>query len=185
LTTLIEMIIDAGLIQFGGFGDQPMQAPVQFKLEMLASYPELLEVIASRIGGVIDVNKIDHLLCTPDAIPLAVAVSLQTKIPLIYSRIQASGAIELIGAYDIGHPALLVTNMIDVSSPGTGLISHASRFGLEIVHIVGVIDCERGDLSQRVEHVTLMRLSEIVRKLSQNGQLPTRQAQAVLDWISR
>lgn len=180
MKTIASQLITTGLIQFGLFGESTPQAPIKFQLDMLASYPELLDKLAEHISRQIINLKIDHLVCTPDAIPLGVAVALELKISLVYAY-GVGDAVKFVGAYDIGHPALLLTNVIDSKTGELPLIRYARQVGLEIGGVFGVINCgvtQPGNL----EIGELLRLTEWIAFLLEEGQLSSGQAQAILNW---
>src|SRR5690349_104106 len=117
MNPLVTLLMDAGLLQFGSFIEQGKETPFRANFEMMPSYPDVLSQVANELARLIPrgaeddavtpENTIDHLLCTWDSLPLGVALSLRTNVPLVYSRGSSAEPVhDLVGAYDIGHPAV-------------------------------------------------------------------------------
>lgn len=176
MNDLAHTLTEAGLIQFGLFVEGDHQRPVQFKFEMLASYPDVLRDIASQLAPLI--GEADRLLCAPDAGALGVALALHTGIPLVISRVGVGDTVELIGAYDIGHPAVYVTNVIDKSPLSVSAIAHAERVGLEVHQRVGIIG-----LDDHAPDVALITMAALLDALVVTGDVPPGQAAAVTAWM--
>lgn len=101
----VDDMLRAGLVQFGLFG--PDGAPVKLNCELLPAYPDILAQVAASAAEIATQPLPDRLVCTAQAVPLGVALSLRTGVPLVYSRgSDGPGVEDLVGAYDVGHPAL-------------------------------------------------------------------------------
>jgi len=175
---LLRAIIDNGLLQFGWFAGQPFR----HNLHMLPSYPVLLRDLSYQLRQSIDVSQFDHLLCAYDSLPLAVIVSQATGIPLVYSQgSDAPPARDLVGAYDVGHPALLIANTWNGRDEALALIRAAGRVGLDVVQVQCALltTANSGELPVR----SLLNLSDVVDDLVANGMLPVGQAEAVKKWM--
>jgi orotate phosphoribosyltransferase len=116
---------------------------------------------------------------------MGVGLSLHTGIPLVYSQGRGEAAVfDLIGAYDIGHPALLITDVLDEPDTLDDLIQKARRVGLEVNTVLAVIDTGRATLSgENLDIIALAQLREIVESLLEQGELPAGQGDAALKWI--
>jgi hypothetical protein len=113
-------------------------------------------------------------------VPLGVALALKTGIPLVYSKGGEREPVhDLIGAYDIGHPAVFVTNVAG-NVTYTPLLTSARRVGLDVQSMVAVIDLGIGTA---LPVAGLLRLSHVVNSLVERGMLPQGQATAVNMWI--
>jgi hypothetical protein len=182
MNPLAQRLLDAGLIQFGWFQHPSAMLPFALSLEMLASYPDILDQAAREAQAAISTLQVTRLLCTPDAIPFGAAVSLRTGIPLVYSRGAGEAPVfDLIGAYDIGHSTLLLTNSLGWSDSPSGLVNGARRVGLE-VHTAITILQTRPELEDFAV-LPLLRLIDMVRDLEADELLPERHAEAVLQSI--
>ncbi|GAB4519126.1 MAG: hypothetical protein OHK0046_27670 [Anaerolineae bacterium] len=178
---VIDDLLQAGLLQFGLFGDS---VPFLISLELLPSYPDILARLVDLAVQQVDMGRYDRLVCTVDAVPFGVAVSVKTGIPLVYSRgTNQSGVRDLVGAYDVGHPALLLCNVWAGDGYTLDLIDKARKVGLEIDTAVALLDMR----NMPVDAVLLrpiLRFNETVAHLAEIGRIPAGQAAAVQAWIT-
>ncbi|HVU09988.1 MAG TPA: hypothetical protein VHD90_01870 [Phototrophicaceae bacterium] len=181
MSDLAQKLIDAGLIQFGWFGE----VPFTLHLDMLASYPDVLTQVVDEAQTVFGTAQATRLLCTADAIPFGVAHSLRSGIPLVYSRGSTDAPVfDLVGAYDIDHPTLLLTNSLGDKATLTPLIAGARRVGLEVHTLIPILEARDQLQADRLTVLPLLRLADVVRDLTDQQQLRANHAQAVLDWIN-
>ncbi len=184
MNKLADRLIDAGLIQFGAFARGGEMLPVDLHLSMIGSYPDLLDELAALTAEIVRGAEASHLLSTGDAIPFGTALSLRTRIPLVYSRSGGEAAVfDLVGAYDIGHPALLIANSVGFKASPTALVQSARRVGLEIHTLVAILEARAEPPPPDVDVVSLFRLRDIVGAMAASGALPDGQARRVLGWI--
>lgn len=181
-TLLTDRLLGAGLIQFGWFEHAETVKPFAFKLDMLASYPDLLLRSAHALIRLIGENPITHLLTPTATIGLGTAIALEMSTPLVYQRIES--AVDLVGAYDIGHPAALILDVFDRQHPPTTLIAYARRVGLNIQDAYCLIDIENGANPLDLHVWSMTTLREIVTRAAENEQIPPGQADAVREWIN-
>lgn len=169
---MIHDLLDTGLIQFGLFGVD--ERPMQLNFHLLPSYPDILAQLADRAAATIAESEYDHLVCDRDSLPFGVAVNQRTNIPLVYSLgTDKPGVYDLVGAYDVGHPALLLANTWYEGL--SALIEKAGRVGLEIV--ATRVIASNGDIP------SLIDLPQMVETLRRDGFLPSGQADAVQQWL--
>lgn len=183
INPLAKRLIDVGLIQFGWFQHNGATLPFSVNLDMLASYPAILDQAAREAQDVAETLGATRLLCTADAVPFGVAVSLRTGIPLVYSRGAGEAPVfDLIGAYDIGHLTLLLTNSLGWNESPSALVKGARRVGLEVHTLVTLLEVhpEASDFAV----MPLLHLADVVRNMEAEGLLPRQHVQAVLDWIN-
>jgi hypothetical protein len=122
-------------------------------------------------------------MSTASAIPLGVGLSLHTRIPLAYSRgTDAAPVFDLAGAYDIGHPTLLVANQPEPRLEQ--LMSNARTVGLDVRLILVIVDdgAWRPDTTPMQ---ALIHLATVVDTLTETRILPMGQAQMVKAWLNR
>ena len=181
MADLAQLLLEAGLIQFGSFVVGDRTAPYQLHLELLPSYPDILEwvidAVAARVGAV------DQLLCSADAVPVGVGVGLKLRLPLVYSRGSHEPAVsDLVGAYDIGHRAAFITTALQNVERTSHLVAGARRVGLDTRQLISVIDS--GVRLDSLPFESLLRLADVVDDLASRGLLPEGQARAVHDWMT-
>jgi hypothetical protein len=167
--TLIDLLMAGGLVQFGRFGDDA--APIKINIGLLPSYPEVLRTLAEQ--AVKFCVGVDRLVCTVDAVPFGTAVSLAADIPLVYSLgTDAPGVHDLIGAYDVGHPAILLANIQREIPPQ--LIEKAQRVGLDIQQTITVFG---------LDNRALVNLGDLMDELVARKRLSGGQREAVMHWL--
>ncbi|NWF71335.1 MAG: hypothetical protein HXY40_19820 [Chloroflexi bacterium] len=183
---LLRMMLDGGLLQFGRFEKQGEIVPLVLALDLLPAYPEILRALidegAKLVGG-----WPERLLCTADAVPFAVGLSLQIGIPLVYSRGHPEQPVhDLVGAYDVGHPTLLITQTLAPTAKLEQFINQAKKVGLDVQGVLAITD---GGASKGVFHdkphgaQALIALRDMVDQLEAEKALASGQAQAVRDWM--
>ena len=181
MNTLVDEFVATGLLQFGLFGED--QKPFQTHLDLLPSYPQLFkQVVAAALPLV---TGVDRLVCRADSLPFGVAMGLETHIPLVYSRgIQQAAVHDLVGAYDIGHPALLIVQELRDPEALSEFIQQAHGVGLVINRVLAVLTTGHAQISQSLEVQSLVSLPDILDHLVTVGQLPDGHSQHILNWLN-
>ncbi|MFW5709301.1 MAG: hypothetical protein ACOCX5_03670 [Chloroflexota bacterium] len=179
---LYEQLMACGLVQFGQFG--PDARPLAIHAHLLPSYPDVLQAMVHRADPTRFHLTVDRLVCSVDALPFGVAFSLTSAIPLIYNLgTDQPGVYDFIGAYDVGHPALLIANTWSADALSIQLINKAKRVGLEISGILSLFD-----IGQPVDGMAVYSVVDIqtmVDSLVAESRLPPGQADAVKAWLKQ
>ena len=171
----LAALIEAGILQFGHFDG----CPIHFNFALLPSYPDLLNDLAMMAAPL--VGQVDHLVATSDALALGTALALQTRVPLVYSQGGIdSPAFDLVGAYDIGHPALLVDLVILDAERVARLAEGARTVGLEINRCLCLI-ATPGQAALAVE--ALIDMDDVLDQLVAAGEIPAAHADRVSAWL--
>lgn len=180
---LVDRFLGAGLLEFGLFGKA--EIPFRLNLHLLPSYPKLLKHLADSAQGYLTGLVVDRLICPASSLPFGVTVSQQTGIPLVYSRgSDQPGVFDLVGAYDVGHPALLLTNIRDGGKEVPSLIGRACKVGLEVHSALAIVDYGQKAPSG-LNVVALLSFADALEYLAQSGKLPQGQARAAHDWLGQ
>ncbi|MBN1679977.1 MAG: hypothetical protein JW966_06765 [Anaerolineae bacterium] len=145
---LILALANVGLIQFGRYV-QPDHTvwPVAVNLRWLPSYPDLLRTVAGALEPLLLSTDADRVLTTADAIPLGVALSLRTGRPMVYPYGDVrdyTAAYVIEGAYDVGHPTVLLSDVLIDAAQAKAITALARRVGLDIHSVLAVIDLGLG-----------------------------------------
>lgn len=179
-------LVDHGLLQFGIYRRLSQNIPIDWgNLRYMASYPAVLRALVADAAPSMHNLGVDFLLALPDAVPLGVALSQAYDVPLVYSQGCGENAVQdFIGAYDIGHPTCLIAGALD-GFDFVDLRQRASRVGLEIERVLGVIDPETITWGETTQVDALIDLPEALQHLVELKRLPPGQAQAVRDWLNR
>lgn len=134
-----QELLRIGAIQFGRFEvRQGIFEPLRVNLRLLPSYPEVLAMLAEGLAPLVRFDGLTHLLAMPAAVPLGVAVTLKTGIPLVYPPADDPQFIE--GAFDYNVPSVLLTDVLHGGSAESAMIARAHRQGLDVRAIVAVFD---------------------------------------------
>jgi hypothetical protein len=178
---IADRLLNTGLVQFGRFG--PDYEPLKLNVSLLPSYPAVLSLIADYAGAILDPLSFDRLVCTADSVPLGTAISLQTGKPLVYSLgTDAPGVHDLIGAYDVGHPAVLLLNVWDGETMLGDLLPKAARVGLDIHHIIPIFDRAPAQAAGVLVQ-PMLRLRPLIQQMVDMGRVPAGAAHQVGQWL--
>jgi len=191
MNDLALKLAQAGLIQFGRFVQPDGSAwPVAINLRWLPSYPALLRDTAAVLAELLKDVTADRLLTTVDAIPIGTALSLHSNLPMVYPYgavrdYTAAFAIE--GAYDVGHPTVLLSDVLIDPAQAETITALARQVGLEIRSVLAVLDLGLGGRS-RLESAgytvrCALRLRDILPELEQAELLPPLMRKTVENWI--
>lgn len=170
---LIDLLMDAGLIQYGYFVENGTACPYRLNLELLPAYPRVLAQIVDQIAN--SVSGVDRLLCDEASLPLGTGVSFVRGIPLVYRR-----ASQLIGAYDVGHATALIVNVLDNRQNIAQLKQDAYRVGLHVISVYAVIAVR--PLLEGEQ--PLLHLEQVTQSLVSQSRLSQGQGSAVLQWAN-
>jgi hypothetical protein len=175
LPDLMDAILSAGLFQFGAFHQADKHNLYRLRFELLPSYPAVLAQAASAVTKLID-GRPSRLVCTNDSIALATIVGQTLEIPLVvHTGKLGQPAHNLIGAYDVGHAAVLISLSTDYS-PGfvEKLVDEAAGVGLQIVQWVSLV----GGINpvNELRHVAAIDLRDIAEYLVDRGEVSAQMA---------
>jgi orotate phosphoribosyltransferase len=191
-SSLAVQLARAGLIQFGRFV-QPDGAiwPVAVHLRWLPSYPALLRNVAEALGMLLEGTEADRLLATADAIPLGVALSLHTDLPMVYISGEVrdyTAAFAIEGAYDVGHPTVLLSDLLLDATQASAITALAQRVGLEVHAILAVLDIGLGAREALAAAGYTLRcaltLDEMLPVLQEGELIPPVMRSSVEGWMA-
>jgi orotate phosphoribosyltransferase len=193
MSDLTLKLARAGLVQFGRF-ERPNGDiwPVMVNLLWLPSYPALLRDVAAALHPLLDGIEADRLLTTVDALPVGVALSLRADLPMVYPYGEVrdyTAAYAIEGAYDVGHPTLLLSDVLIDSSQANRITALAHKVGLDVLAALAVVDLGLG-AREKLESAgytvrCALTLREMLPVLAQAGLLPPKMRETVEEWLSR
>lgn len=189
---LAVALASIGLIQFGQFAQANGEAwPVAVHLRWLPSYPALLRRVAGELAPRARAAGADRMLTTREAIPLGTAVSLASDVPMVYpfgQEADHTAAFVIEGAYDVGHPTLLLSDVLLGAEQAQAITRLARRVGLDITLVLALLDLDRGAREALVRAgfavEAALTLSEMLPVLEQAGWLPPGMRAAVESWMA-
>ncbi len=183
-STIPEWLLDTGILQFGHFVFDDAVAPVRFCPEYLPAYPQLLVEVGKLVLGKFNVLENDHLIASADSFPLGLVCSIQTGLPLVYSRGRDEAAVyDLVGCYNSGHISTLLLNSVVDMNAIQKFILNARSVGLEIQTIVTLLEMRQFGHPAGIPIQSLFQLGDLVPKFVRTRRLSKGQAQSVMNWI--
>ena len=138
-----------GIIKFGKFIlKSGIDSPFYVDLRPLASDPKILKKLAHYLLDLLPSHEFDLICGVPyAALPMATAMSLESKLPLIIKRKEAKtyGTKKLIeGIFSKGQNCLLVEDVITSGKSLLETIPEIENEGILLKDIVVVLDREQG-----------------------------------------
>ena len=178
---IAQELLNTGILQFGLFVEDGKDVPYRLRLEMLSAYPQLMQQVVYRTVQALPMQAFNRLVSHSDCVPVASAVSLNTGVSLVYSRGRGEVPVhDLVGAYDVGHPACLLVNSWDELL--NGFLADCRRVGLEIHTIVEIVGV--GQVAEGIEMRPVYTMNAILHELRQNDVIPEALSQSVEKHLS-
>lgn len=176
---LLEALLTAGLFQLGAFQHREKHLPYRLRLDLLPSYPSVLAQSAKAIAELIEPLP-SRLVCTSDAIALATVVSQLPGIPLVvHTGKLGQPAYNLVGAYDVGHAAALISLNTDHELDFIRqLINEAAGVGLHIAQWVSLTGIRH---LNEFRHVAAIELRDMAEYLVEKGEMSAQMASLIVN----
>ncbi len=166
-----KALVESNIVKFGEFTlSSGIKSPIYVNLRVLPSYPESMLIIADELSKIIKKIKPDVVAGAETAgIPLSTAISLKTKIPMIYvrKRPKGYGMNQLIeGELNRGQKVVLVDDMATNAFSKLGFIQGIRQAGGIVEDVVIVLDREQGGVEalakEKVQLHSLITLKDIL-----------------------
>ncbi len=167
---ILELLINAGILQFGNFYTRKQWQPYIFYFELLPSYPNILNEIASLISQELKPNRFDFLACPEESLPLGILVSQEIDKPLVYFKVN-SPSMGFIGAFDVGHPAMLLSYTEFSSSILDSITQSGSKVGLDFQSAYAVVQSINSNRN-KIFQQCLLNFGEAIGKLYKDDVIP-------------
>ena len=143
-------------------------------IKKASTEPRLLKIVARRIKEVIDNHSIsaDYIGCVAlGGVPVGVAVSLETGLPLIIIRKETKDygtKGQIVGEIQRGRSAVLVEDVTTTGGSVLKAIKILRDEGLTIRHVISVVDREEGAdknlAGAGVDFIPLVKISDLLKK---------------------
>lgn len=196
MNALYEKIFSAGCIKFGEFKlKSGIMSPVYCDFRGLVSKPALLKEIGQALGErakQIGYSSSDRLAGIPYAgLPLGVAASLASGIPMIYPRkeVKDYGTRKLIeGEYNEGDRVLVIDDIITDGASKIEAIAPLTDAGLIVKDVLIILDREQGGdrILAKAGYTlhSLGKLSEVLDALVASGKVEPEMRAKVAEFIA-
>jgi uridine monophosphate synthetase len=149
LAGLTRALLEIGCIKFGEFQlKSGLTSPIYIDLRRLASYPEILEQVASAYMKILSALPFDRLAALPyAAMPIATAISLQSGWPMVYPRKETKAygtKAEIEGIYSPGERVVLIDDLATTGGSKFEAIEKLHSGSLTVEDVVVLIDRQSG-----------------------------------------
>jgi len=171
---LIHALFDNGILQLGRFhtaNDVP--EPIRLDLALLPSYPGVAGLLAERCAAHVQPEGDLRLCCALELMSVGILVSDRLCIPLVYTpQREQESPTAFIGAYDIGHPTILLWSA-QWKPPVGGWSAQMEHVGLHRGHTLYVVGDEGSVISA----------AELLETLAASRRLTSHAANLAGLWI--
>ena len=145
---IADALCKANIISFGSYQlASGKESSIYVNLKMLPSYPDALNLISDKIAEQMGNLGADIIAGSePGGVPLAVAVSLKTGIPMISVRKPSKfpRGSNITGNLGNGQKVVLVTDLITNGYNKLRIIENIKKEGGAVENIISVLDKEEG-----------------------------------------
>ena len=178
---LIIGLAELGALQFGDFTlASGKRSSMYVDLRLLVSQPSLMQAAARAYASKLDLLPCDRIAGIPyAALPIGMAVSLASGVPLIYNRKESKShglGKDIEGLWQPGERVVIIE---DVITTGGSIVSSVELFraaGLVVEDAVVLLDRQQGGVENlrkvgiRVHSV--LELSDVLDLLAATGHIP-------------
>ncbi len=175
MTNLCDHLKECGAIRFGDFTlSSGKKSKYYIDIKKASANPRILKLIANEIADKIKINSmdVDYIGCVAlGGVPIAVAVSLETGLPLIIIRKEEKGygtKGQIVGDFIKNSRVLMVEDVATTGSSVMKAIKLLREEGLLIRNVIVVVDREEGAhaalADEGVELMPLVRIIDLLKK---------------------
>ncbi|MEK6869246.1 MAG: orotate phosphoribosyltransferase [Nanoarchaeota archaeon] len=191
---IAKALVDANVVKFGDFIlASGIKSPIYVNLRVVPSYPESFSAVIEELSKVVKKIKPDVVAGAETAgIPLAAAISLKTKIPMVYvrKRPKGYGMNQLIeGELQKGQKVVLVDDMATNAFSKLAFIDGIRQAGGIVNDVVIVLDREQGGADalakENVKLHSLITLKELLNYMKDNNLLDENKYDETMQYLER
>ena len=191
---IAKALSDANVIKFGEFTlASGIVSPIYVDLRVLPSYPEVMQIVTEELVKVVKKLKPEVVAGAETAgIPLAMAISLKTKIPMVYVRKKPKryGTMEMIeGVLKKGQKTILIDDMATNAFSKIRFIDGIKHAGGVINDVLIVLDREQGGVEalakENVKLYSLITLKELLGYMKENKMIDDNKYNKILNYLEQ
>lgn len=192
LMRLADGLLDSGCVRFGQFTlKSGLVSPIYIDLRQLVAYPELLVRVAGAYLPILRGLSFQRLAALPyAAIPIATAISLLGRFPVIYPRkeVKTYGTrAEIEGVYQPGEAVVVIDDLVTTAESKFEAIAKLSAAGLQVTDVVVLIDRQSG-ATQALQQAGLrlhavFTLTQLLDAWQVGGRVPAGQIAAARQFL--
>lgn len=191
---IAKALIEANVVKFGEFTlVSGIKTPIYVNLRILPSYPESMATVAEELSKVVKKLKPDVVAGAETAgIPLSTAISLKTKIPMIYvrKRPKGYGMNQLMeGELKKGQRVVLVDDMATNAFSKIKFVDGIKQAGGIVEDVVIVLDREQGGVEALakggIRLHSLITLKELLSYMKENNLVDEIKYNEIMNYLEQ
>jgi len=191
---IAKALVDANVVKFGEFTlASGIVSPIYVDLRVLPSYPDAMETVSEEMAKVIKKLDPDIVAGAETAgIPLSTAISLKTKIPMIYVRKRPKryGTEEMIeGILKKDQKVVLIYDMTTNAYSKLKFINGIKYSGGIVNDVLIVLDREQGGVEalskENVKLHSLITLKELLSFMKDKKLINDDKYNEILDYLEK
>jgi len=191
---IAKALSDANVVKFGEFTlASGIKSPIYVDLRILPSYPESMGAVTEELVKAVKKLKPEVIAGAETAgIPLATAISLKTKIPMIYvrKRPKSYGTQEMIeGILKKDAKTVLVDDMATNAFSKLIFVDGIKAAGGIVKDVLIVLDREQGGVEALAEKGiklhSLITLKELLSYMKSNNMIDESKYNEVLNYLEQ
>jgi orotate phosphoribosyltransferase len=189
---IAKALTDANVVKFGEFTlTSGNISPIYVNLRVLPSYPDSMAIVTEELVKAVKKLKPEVIAGAETAgIPLATAISIKTKIPMIYvrKRPKSYGTNEQIeGVLKKDAKVILVDDMATNAFSKIKFIDGIKYSGGIVEDVLIVLDREQGGVEalakEKVKLHSLITLKELLNYMKENNILDESKYNEIRDYL--
>ena len=191
---IAKALTDANVVKFGEFTlASGMKSPIYVDLRVLPSYPDSMATVTEELVKAVKKLKPEVIAGAETAgIPLATAISLKTKLPMIYvrKRPKSYGTQEMIeGILKKDAKTILIDDMATNAFSKIRFVDGIKQAGGIVNDVLIVLDREQGGVEALAkENITLhslITLKELLSYMKDNNMVDDDKFNEILIYLKQ
>ncbi|MCS7130263.1 MAG: orotate phosphoribosyltransferase [Archaeoglobaceae archaeon] len=161
---LVKRLIEVGALKFGDFVlSSGKRSNVYVDIKLAITHPDILELIAEEISEILKKYEIDKIACIElGGVPIATAVSLKTKKPLVIFRKELKSygvGGDMIGEIREDENVAVVEDVITTGKSALSVAERVKKKGGKVATIVAVVDREESGM----KFESVLKLRDLIK----------------------